>query len=1222
MSEIKTGPNSVFHRARKLQREGKLEEAVVAYNQILETSTKSAWTYSNLGETLAKLGNLDNAINSYRQAIELNPNRSWFYYQLGTLLLRKGELSAAASSLGKAIEIRPKKHFLYHQLGEVLEKQGKLDAALGYWQKAIELNSKSSASYHKIAEFFFIQQQWEKAVENYRQALNINPNLFLSYFGLGKALQRQGEYSEAIACYQRASELHPGNAEVYHWLGEVFLKVGRLCEAINSYQKAIDIQPKAWFYRGLADALRIQGKDNEAIAYYEQAIQLKLNDTFLYEKLKISLITEAKNLVAKVAYLENNSEVKKDLVNALPYKSYKSHHSLQPVQSLWIGDKLGIREQLSIMSFLRNGHQFELWTYNTVQNVPEGTRVLDASKIMPKTVVDSCDSRWCSDAFRYKMLFERGGYWVDLDVVCLRPFDFGIEYLFTLQHNWGYLNKHIVVGNVIKAPKGSTLMQELYDFCLEYLPKEKYFGQVGPELLTRKLIYENNSHYTRFIAPAQLFNNIDWQEVQLFLTANSQSWERLKHPDVYAVHLWSKMWHNLDQDSTNVPEGNIYRRLQDQFLKENYLTELANQFGSDKGSKFPNRHHYTKYYHIHFFNLFYRQINLMEIGLCRKQIGGEPKPQNQIPSLEMWLRYFPNSNIIGVDIADFSWVKHPRVKTFQADQGSRSDWSRVLQKLEKLGKNSLDIIIDDGSHASQDQQITLGLLLPYLRPGGIYVIEDLDWQPPEREKKNCPKTKELLLNFKETANFDSPVLTDRENQYIEKQVVKIQFYNSEFEEKTKKLSDGICFLFKSSENDISSESKASKDDDNEYFTADNFKQLMSITNPYSYVDSLDSKTHYLPPVTAIGYQIREWEYINYHVYKMPNTDTYFRGPQKQLANRQYICFVGAAQTFGCFCDRPFSSLVEKSLGITSLNLGIGGAGPKQFLNVNLIDLINKSALCVLQILSSRSIESSLWENLEGNVHYTYLETGNRHFMDNVWKNLLNKYSNSRIIQIVDECRQNWLNHYNQLFEMINVPIILLYISETKPTDDNNNLTQKRLDKFLGKFPQLVTNNMISSIKKNAIHYIEYVKSDREPTILSKKSKPNETVKDIYYPSQKMHYEITEILVKWLKNNDQIISKDNKATTKSNSSIAVGEKNTNSLCCSKTRSDKLFVVIVALPRSGSTLVMRLLNRMPNTNIFGENFGALKKLYQFQKSLEKTLEWPDKGYYIPLSRQELA
>lgn len=307
MSEIKTGPNSVFHRARKLQREGKLEEAVVAYNQILETSTKSAWTYSNLGETLAKLGNLDNAINSYRQAIELNSNRSWFYYQLGTLLLRKGELSAAASSLGKAIEIRPKKHFLYHQLGEVLEKQGKLDAALGCWQKAIQLNSKSSASYHKIAEFFFKQQQWEKAVENYRQALNINPNLFLSYFGLGKALQRQGEYSQAIACYQRASELHPGNAEVYHWLGEVFLKVGRLYEAINSYQKAIDIQPKAWFYRGLADALRIQGKDNEAIAYYRLALNLKPDYTVCQNNIwgilaEFSQLDEA---ISSYRYLQN-----------------------------------------------------------------------------------------------------------------------------------------------------------------------------------------------------------------------------------------------------------------------------------------------------------------------------------------------------------------------------------------------------------------------------------------------------------------------------------------------------------------------------------------------------------------------------------------------------------------------------------------------------------------------------------------------------------------------------------------------------------------------------------------------------------------------------------------------------------------------------------------------------------------------------------------------------
>lgn len=32
--------------------------------------------------------------------------------------------------------------------------------------------------------------------------------------------------------------------------------------------------------------------------------------------------------------------------------------------------------------------------------------------------------------FRYKLILERGGWWVDLDTVCLRPFDLDLEHVF------------------------------------------------------------------------------------------------------------------------------------------------------------------------------------------------------------------------------------------------------------------------------------------------------------------------------------------------------------------------------------------------------------------------------------------------------------------------------------------------------------------------------------------------------------------------------------------------------------------------------------------------------------------------------------------------------------------------------------------------------------------------------------------------------------------------
>ena len=54
------------------------------------------------------------------------------------------------------------------------------------------------------------------------------------------------------------------------------------------------------------------------------------------------------------------------------------------VQSLWVGDRLSRMEYYSIKSFLILGYTYHLYTYNKVKNVPKGTIIKDASKIMPK----------------------------------------------------------------------------------------------------------------------------------------------------------------------------------------------------------------------------------------------------------------------------------------------------------------------------------------------------------------------------------------------------------------------------------------------------------------------------------------------------------------------------------------------------------------------------------------------------------------------------------------------------------------------------------------------------------------------------------------------------------------------------------------------------------------------------------------------------------------------
>ena len=108
-----------------------------------------------------------------------------------------------------------------------------------------------------------------------------------------------------------------------------------------------------------------------------------------------------------------------------------------PVQSLWIGAALSTMERLSIRSFLAQGHPFHLYVYAEVENVPAETTLLDARSILPESEIfvyakgiGKGSYAAFSDLFRYKLLLERGGWWVDLDMVALRPFEFDRQHVF------------------------------------------------------------------------------------------------------------------------------------------------------------------------------------------------------------------------------------------------------------------------------------------------------------------------------------------------------------------------------------------------------------------------------------------------------------------------------------------------------------------------------------------------------------------------------------------------------------------------------------------------------------------------------------------------------------------------------------------------------------------------------------------------------------------------
>ncbi|KAM3130379.1 hypothetical protein pb186bvf_017478 [Paramecium bursaria] len=213
--------------------------------------------YVNVGLHLEKLGRKDEALQFYDIAIYLNPendnaltNRGYNFLILGIRLYQLGMFDEAIFLINRAIQLNPQNDLCI----QYQRKQNyncrfncRLDEALSHFDKAIQINSKNDTAFNNKGDNQII---------------------------LGLCFQQLDRQDEAMQLYNIAIQLNPSNGNAFNNIGcNKKIKFFRIYFRIIRLNNII-----------LASLLEQLGQIDEALKFYDKAIQLNQDSTANYKK--------------------------------------------------------------------------------------------------------------------------------------------------------------------------------------------------------------------------------------------------------------------------------------------------------------------------------------------------------------------------------------------------------------------------------------------------------------------------------------------------------------------------------------------------------------------------------------------------------------------------------------------------------------------------------------------------------------------------------------------------------------------------------------------------------------------------------------------------------------------------------------------------------------------------------------------------------------------------
>ena len=231
-------------RAETLKGMGRPVDALAAYDEAVARHPESVVAKTGRAETLNGLERLDDALAAYDEVVARHPENVVAKNGRAETLKRLGRLDEALAAYDEAVARHPESVVAKTGRAETLKSMGRLADALAAYDEVVARHSENVVAKTGRAETLKVLGRLDEALAAYEEVVARHPESVVAKNGREETLKGMGLLDSALAAYDEVVERHPEDVVAKNGRAEMHKGMGRLADALAAFDEVVE--PGRW----------------------------------------------------------------------------------------------------------------------------------------------------------------------------------------------------------------------------------------------------------------------------------------------------------------------------------------------------------------------------------------------------------------------------------------------------------------------------------------------------------------------------------------------------------------------------------------------------------------------------------------------------------------------------------------------------------------------------------------------------------------------------------------------------------------------------------------------------------------------------------------------------------------------------------------------------------------------------------------------------------------